>query len=72
MRRRLIVQSLPLAVWRMRRLAAKNWQRGVTRLEVDLIFRCFRATTFFLNGKESDGFLEVISRDIKRMNKRHD
>jgi hypothetical protein len=31
----------------MRKLAAKNWQRGMTRLEVDLVFRCFRATIFF-------------------------
>ena len=48
------------------RIAAKNWQRGMTKLEVSLIFRCFRAT-IFLNGKESTGLLEVISRDIRSM-----
>ena len=43
--------------------ALKNWQRGVSRLNVTLIFRCFRAA-IFLNGKESNRLLEVISKDM--------
>ena len=31
----------------MRKLAAKIWQRGMTRLEAGLVCRRFRATIFF-------------------------
>jgi hypothetical protein len=35
-------------------------------LEVGILYRAFRAT-IFLNGKERNGTLEVIARDIKEI-----